>query len=171
MRLAAAYPGDPGAVTSVLLNPVTLNRGEALFIPAGTVHAYLQGVGVEIMANSDNVLRGGLTSKHVDVAELLRVLDFTPRTPPVLRGAPEGGWVRYDTDAVEFVLRRFESPAEADVAVPDGGPRILLCTAGSALVRATGGAERVLGRGQALWLAAGDRDVTVVCTFHSSHDC
>ena len=96
------------------------------------------------------------------------MLDFTPRTPPVLRGAQEGGWVRYDTDAAEFLLRRFESPAEADVAVPDGGPRILLCTAGSALVRAAGGnslspggAERVLGRGQALWLAADDRDVTV----------
>ena len=79
--------------------------------------------------------------------------------------------MRYDTDAVEFLLRRFESTAEADVAVPDGGPRILLCTAGSALLRATGGdsltllpggAEQVLGRGQALWLAAGDRDVTVV---------
>ena len=70
--------------------------------------------------------------------------------------------MRYDTDAAEFLLRRFESPAEADVAVPDGGPRILLCTAGSAQVRAAGGAERVLGRGQALWLAAGDRDVTVV---------
>jgi mannose-6-phosphate isomerase len=107
------------------------------------------------------VLRGGLTSKHVDVPELLRVLDFTPRTPPVLRGAPEGGWVRYDTDAAEFLLRRFEGPAGTDVAVPDGGPRILLCTAGSALVRAAG-AQQVLGRGRALWLPFDDRDVTLV---------
>ena len=169
LELSERYPGDAGVLAALLLNLVVLQPGEALFLPAGNLHAYLSGAGVELMANSDNVLRGGLTSKHVDVAELLRVLDFTPRTPPVLRGAPEGGWVRYDTDAAEFLLRRFESPAEADVAVPDGGPRILLCTTGSALVRAAGGnslppggAERVLGRGQALWLAADDRDVTVV---------
>ena len=68
-------------MTSVLLNPVTLNRGEALFVPAGTVHAYLQGVGVEIMANSDNVLRAGLTSKHVDVVELLDNVDCVAAPP------------------------------------------------------------------------------------------
>ena len=161
LELSERHPGDAGVLAALLLNLAVLAPGEALYLPAGNLHAYLSGAGVELMANSDNVLRGGLTSKHVDVAELLRVLDFTPRTPPVLRGAPDGGWVRYDTDAAEFLLRRFESPAEADVAVPDGGPRILLCTAGSALVQA-GGTARALGRGQALWLAAGDRDVTVV---------
>ena len=135
LELSEQYPGDAGVLAALLLNLAVLQPGEALFLPAGNLHAYLSGAGVELMANSDNVLRGGLTSKHVDVAELLRVLDFTP-APPVLRGAQEGGWLRYDTDAAEFLLRRFESPAEADVAVPDGGPRILLCTAGSALVRA-----------------------------------
>ena len=161
LELSERYPGDAGVLAALLLNLVVLQPGEALYLPAGNLHAYLSGAGVELMANSDNVLRGGLTSKHVDVAELLRVLDFTPRTPPVLRGTADGGWLRYDTDAAEFLLRRFDGDGGAEVAVPDGGPRILLCTAGSALVRSAGD-ERVLRRGQALWLPADDRDVAVV---------
>jgi mannose-6-phosphate isomerase len=166
LELSERYPGDAGVLAALLLNLAVLAPGEALYLPAGNLHAYLSGAGVELMANSDNVLRGGLTSKHVDVAELLRVLDFTPRTPPVLRGVDDGGWVRYDTDAAEFLLRRLDSRHEdegtdAAVAVPDSGPRILLCTRGSALV-GTAGEQRKLERGQALWLAAGDRDVTVV---------
>jgi mannose-6-phosphate isomerase len=161
LELSERYPGDAGVLAALLLNLAVLQSGEALYLPAGNLHAYLSGAGVELMANSDNVLRGGLTSKHVDVPELLRVLDFTPRTPPVLRGTPDGGWVRYDTDAVEFLLRRLEGdPTGTPVAVPDAGPRILLCTRGSALVRAAA-EERLLGRGQALWLAAADHDVTV----------
>ena len=73
-----AYPGDPGIVVALLMNLVTLRRGEGLFVPAGVLHAYLEGLGVELMAASDNVLRGGLTPKHIDVAELLAVLDPTP---------------------------------------------------------------------------------------------
>lgn len=171
LELSERYPGDAGVLAALLLNLAVLAPGEALYLPAGNLHAYLSGAGVELMANSDNVLRGGLTSKHVDVPELLRVLDFTPRTPPVLRGTREDGpddrgWVRYDTDATEFLLRRLDSRHEdegtdAAVAVPDSGPRILLCTRGSALV-GTAGEQRKLARGQALWLAAGDRDVIVV---------
>ncbi len=86
LELSERYPGDAGVLAALLLNLVVLAPGEALYLPAGNLHAYLSGAGVELMANSDNVLRGGLTSKHVDVAELLRVLDFTPRTPPVLHG-------------------------------------------------------------------------------------
>ena len=161
LELSERYPGDAGVLAALLLNLVVLMPGEALYLPAGNLHAYLSGAGVELMANSDNVLRGGLTSKHVDVAELLRVLDFTPHTPPVLHGTDDGGWERYDTAAAEFLLRRLEGvPEGSPVAVPAGGPRILLCTRGSALVRAAG-EERALGRGQALWLPADDRDVTV----------
>ena len=81
LELSERYPGDAGVLAALLLNLAVLAPGEALYLPAGNLHAYLSGAGVELMANSDNVLRGGLTSKHVDVAELLRVLDFTPRTP------------------------------------------------------------------------------------------
>ena len=82
-----ADPGDPGIVVALLMNLVTLRRGEAIFVPAGVLHAYLEGLGVELMAASDNVLRGGLTPKHIDVAELLTVLDPTPGPPPILRPA------------------------------------------------------------------------------------
>jgi mannose-6-phosphate isomerase len=167
--LAEEYPGDPGIVVSLLLNQVSLLRGEALYLPAGNIHAYLHGVGIELMAASDNVLRGGLTPKHVDVPELLRVLDFTAAAPPVNRGRPDGAWIRYDTPAEEFLLRRWDaspppgtrSDGPTDhVAVPDGGPRILLCTAGSACVRSADG-ELKIGRGMSLWLSAVDTGVTV----------
>jgi mannose-6-phosphate isomerase len=166
LELSERYPGDAGVLAALLLNLVVLEPGEALYLPAGNLHAYLSGAGIELMANSDNVLRGGLTSKHVDVGELLRVLDFTSRTPPVLHGTEADGWVRYDTDAAEFVLRRLDGdgdgPDDADraVAVPDCGPRILLCTGGSARVRASA-ADRVIERGQALWLGATDTGVSV----------
>jgi mannose-6-phosphate isomerase class I len=73
--LADAFPGDAGILTALLLNRVTLARGEALYLPAGNIHAYLSGLGIELMTASDNVLRGGLTPKHIDVDELLAVLD------------------------------------------------------------------------------------------------
>ena len=86
LELGERYPGDPGVLASLLLNRVTLHPGEALYLAAGNLHAYLAGVGVELMANSDNVLRGGLTPKHVDVPELMRVLDFNAGDVEVLSG-------------------------------------------------------------------------------------
>ena len=78
LELGERYPGDAGVLAALLLNRITLRPGEGIYLPAGNLHTYLHGVGIEVMANSDNVLRGGLTPKHVDVPELLRVLDFTP---------------------------------------------------------------------------------------------
>jgi mannose-6-phosphate isomerase len=162
LELSERYPGDPGVLAALLLNRVTLQPGEALHLPAGNLHSYLRGAGIELMASSDNVLRGGLTPKHVDVPELLRVLDFGSGPPPVLTGTPDGAWVRYDTTAREFLLRRLESDADlTSVPVPDGGPRILLCTAGSTCVRA-GETEMELKRGASAWLSADDREVRVL---------
>ncbi|MGQ0573498.1 MAG: mannose-6-phosphate isomerase, class I [Pseudonocardia sp.] len=162
LELSERYPGDAGVLAALLLNRVTLAPGQALHLPAGVLHAYLAGAGVEIMANSDNVLRGGLTPKHVDVPELARVLDFAAPPPPVLAGRPDGPWTCYDTPAQEFRLRRWEGPATARaLPVPDGGARILLCTAGAACVRGQG-AESEVRRGAALWLPAGDHGVTVL---------
>ena len=76
VEMARAFPHDPGIAAALLLNPVTLRRGEALFVPAGSVHAYISGLGVEIMASSDNVLRAGLTTKHVDVPAMLACVDY-----------------------------------------------------------------------------------------------
>ena len=161
LELSERYPGDAGVLAALLLNRVTLAPGEALYLPAGNLHAYLSGAGIELMANSDNVLRGGLTPKHVDVPELLRVLDFAAEPPPVLTGEPDGGWIRYDTPAKEFLLRRLaDGDGGAVAAVPDGGPRILLCTAGSACVRAPGTELKII-RGGSLWLAAHETALSV----------
>ena len=107
--LAKAYPNDPSVVVTLLLNRVMLHRGDAVFLGPGNLHAYLRGFGVEIMANSDNVVRGGMTVKHVDVDELLEVLDVEPLDDPVVHPdevAP-GLW-RYNTPNTPFILWRFE---------------------------------------------------------------
>ncbi|MCX3063909.1 mannose-6-phosphate isomerase, class I [Streptomyces beihaiensis] len=131
--LAHHFPGDPGVIAAMLLNHVRLGPGEALFLGAGVPHAYLDGLGVEIMANSDNVLRCGLTPKHVDVPELLRVVRFEATDPDVLRpeASPDGEEV-YDTPIDEFRLSRHVLP-EGGAAhdLTTNGPQILLCTAGT----------------------------------------
>lgn len=131
VRLAALHPRDAGCLCASLLNLVELSPGQALYLPAGNLHAYLKGAAIEIMASSDNVLRGGLTSKHVDVAELLRVLDFSEATvhplEPRARGPSE---VFYATPAQEFELSSFELGGELTVRASHG-PEILLVTRGA----------------------------------------
>ncbi|WP_405537117.1 mannose-6-phosphate isomerase, class I [Streptomyces sp. NBC_00075] len=152
--IAHHYPGDPGVIAAMLLNHVRLQPGEALFLGAGIPHAYLNGLGVEIMANSDNVLRCGLTPKHVDVPELLRIVRFEASDPGVLRpeASPDGEEV-YDTPIDEFRLSRYVLPENTparDLTLPT--PQILLCTAGS--VR-TGDIE--LAPGRSVFVPANDK--------------
>ncbi|MEU7768016.1 mannose-6-phosphate isomerase, class I [Nocardia sp. NPDC049190] len=159
LELAEAYPGDAGVLAALLLNRLTLEPGQGLFLAAGNLHAYLRGLGVEIMANSDNVLRGGLTPKHVDVPELLRVLDFEPIDLPVVLPEPAGdGSMRYRTPAPEFALRRFDLAAgSAPVPLTAAGPGIVLCTAGTARLFQNG-TPLELERGRAAWISAADSD-------------
>ncbi|MSZ46832.1 MAG: mannose-6-phosphate isomerase, class I, partial [Actinobacteria bacterium] len=104
-RLNLLYPGDPGVVLSLLMNHVFLEPGQALFLPAGNIHAYLHGLGVEVMAASDNVLRGGLTPKHVDVDELERVIDFTAGHVPLVEPREVAqGLVQYPCNTDDFLL-------------------------------------------------------------------
>lgn len=160
-ELGERYPGDVGVLASLLLNRVTLRPGEALFLPAGNLHAYLHGVGIEVMGNSDNVLRGGLTPKHVDVPELLRVLDFTAGEIDVLTGSLHGCEREYPAPATEFRLSRLELGPGAAIPVAHGGPQLLLCAAGSA--RLVGEkTELVLGKGTAAWVPADQAVVTVI---------
>ncbi|CAL9544622.1 mannose-6-phosphate isomerase, class I [Streptomyces sp. enrichment culture] len=152
--IAHHYPGDPGVIAAMLLNHVRLQPGEALFLGAGVPHAYLSGLGVEIMANSDNVLRCGLTPKHVDVPELLRIVRFEAGDPGVLRpeATPEGEEV-YETPIDEFRLSRHVLPeggAPRDLTLST--PQILLCTAGS--VRA---GEHELSPGTSVFVPAGEK--------------
>lgn len=129
-RLAAAYPGDPGVFVALLLNHVTLEPGEAIWMPAGNLHAYLSGTGVEIMAASDNVLRGGLTPKQVDVDELLRVLRYEVLAEPVVPAEAVGpGIVTWPAPAAEFTLHRVR-PAEGAAELAVTGPRTVLCVEG-----------------------------------------
>ena len=122
------------------MNLVTLRRGEAIFVPAGVLHAYLEGLGVELMAASDNVLRGGLTPKHIDVAELLTVLDPTPGPPPILRPALlAAGIERFDAGVPDFALLHVRVTDDAPVDVPITGVAIALATRGS--VEISGGAS------------------------------
>ena len=131
-RVGADYPDDAGVVVILMLNLVSLSPGEAVFLQPRTMHAYLQGAGVEIMAGSDNVLRGGLTPKHIDVDELLGSLDFTDgplaQTASTTISSVEEAWV---TPTPEFRLSRLTLAGE-QVRLPGGLPQILLCVAGSA---------------------------------------
>ena len=157
VRLGAAYPGDIGVVVALLLNLVVLSEGQAIYLPAGNLHAYLHGVGIEIMANSDNVLRGGLTPKHVDVAELLRVLVFTDGPVPIITPRTDGTEHVYDTPAAEFRLSRIDVAAHhAFRAMSRRGPEIVLCTAGKATARNAGGLSCSLHKGESIFLPVND---------------
>jgi mannose-6-phosphate isomerase len=136
-ELAGQYPGDVGVLGPLLLNHVELAPGQALFLAAGELHSYLCGVGVELMANSDNVLRGGLTPKHVDVPELLKTLSFRPGRPPILEPRPvSAGEAVYETPAHEFVLSVLRPAAGAGVESRNRRcVEILFCAEGQAEVR------------------------------------
>lgn len=139
-RLAQLHPGDPGLLAPLLLNFVRLEAGEAIFLRPGELHAYLHGVAVEVMACSDNVLRGGLTPKHVDVAELLAVLRCEaapPRRSEALRDAE--GVLAYVCGAAEFELSRIElAPGECWQAPARRSAEVLLCSAGAARIAESG---------------------------------
>lgn len=155
VTMARSFPGDPGIAAALLLNPVTLQPGEALFVPAGSVHAYLGGLGVEIMASSDNVLRAGLSSKYVNVPAMLACVDYVA-APPV-RPAPE--YLSRATRAYYAPVDDFELlvttvvPADGRVAVPGRGPRIVLALEGvTTLTTAAGSLD--LAAGQAVFVGA-----------------
>jgi mannose-6-phosphate isomerase len=145
-RLCEDFPDDPGVLAALLLNRVRLERFEAVYLPAGNVHAYLRGLGFEVMANSDNVLRGGLTSKHVDVPELVSVVDFEPLAGLVLTATPVADGVSaYETGCEYFAVHRVE--LDGDERTLDGvGPRIICCVAGTV---------DALGKGSAVTLSTG----------------
>jgi mannose-6-phosphate isomerase len=131
-EVARAFPGDPGVTAALLLHHVRLRPGEAVFLGAGVPHAYLGGVGVEIMANSDNVLRCGLTGKHRDVPELMRIVEFAPAPPHRVEPVAEEGRHAYRPPVTQFALVRHELSGNGGQDVPGGVPQILLCTAGRA---------------------------------------
>lgn len=157
-RIAADFPGDPGVAVALLMNLVELRRGEALFAPAGVLHAYQEGLGVELMAASDNVLRGGLTPKHVDVAELLRVVDTTPGPAPVIVPVPVEGAELYDAGVPDFSLLRAVVAPEGPRRLAVTGPTIVLVVRGEVNVDTPGGSA-TLAAGSAAFVSADEREV------------
>ena len=163
LDLAGHYPADPGVLVALLLNQVALAPGEAIWMPAGNLHAYLSGTGVEIMAASDNVLRGGLTPKRVDVDELLKVLRFEVLEDPKLPAtqiAP--GIVTWQVPVREFVLYRVDLDGKRPpTAVPAEGPRIVLGTAGAVYVAEDHGTPVDVSPGKAAFAAAEAGPITL----------
>lgn len=161
-RVTRSSPGDPSILVTLLMNRVDLSPGEALYLPAGNLHAYLYGLGVEIMANSDNVLRGGLTSKHVDVEELLAVTACEVLPIPHCPAEPAGpGRYSYRPPFEEFQLKRIEFPqAQGPVRLMPTPPAVLLCTAGELQLTDDDGAELTLGAGESALLT--DQDAVTV---------
>lgn len=162
-QLAGRYPNDASVAVTLLLNRVQLAPGQAIFLDAGNLHAYLSGVGVEVMGASDNVIRGGLTDKAVDVDELLRIVRFEALDDPLLSPveAQPGQW-RYPTPDAPFELWRFE--VRDTMTHTASGRELLLCTNGD---------SKTLHRGQAAYPERGEtvrfeRRSTVFCvTEHS----
>ncbi len=157
-RLISHYPGDPGVAVAMMLNRVTLQQGEALFLDAGQLHAYLEGVAIEVMAPSDNVLRGGLTDKHVDVDELLAVASDIPSEPPLLPVILHQGVSSYEPAGQSFgvhTVSSSEQPRTIDVRTP----AVWVVTEGS--WRISRGDDTVeLSRGEAAALSGTDGPVT-----------
>ncbi|MET3140701.1 UNVERIFIED_ORG: mannose-6-phosphate isomerase [Arthrobacter sp. UYEF2] len=162
ISLNEKYPGDPGVLISLLLNRISLAPGEAVYLPGGKVHAYLHGMGVEVMASSDNVLRGGLTPKHVDVPELLRTVEFQsvaiPRLTPEFSGL---GQELYQPPFREFQLQRIElAPRAEPVPLAQAGAVVVIVVAGSVYLDSPKG-DLQLTRGGSAFLPAAEAPVNV----------
>ncbi len=162
IALARRYPTDPGAVAALLLNRITLMPGEALFLPAGNVHAYLSGVAVEVMASSDNVLRAGLTGKHVDPTELLDVVDFSvlpiPYSQP--RGRQGQGRSEFRPGVPEFGLFTV-GPGRLATELPGDVPTVVLNLAGRAELHSNTGLTVTLRQGESVFVPADANGVRI----------
>jgi mannose-6-phosphate isomerase len=152
-RLLQLYPGDMGALAPIALNLVTLRPGETLYVAPGELHAYFQGEALELMANSDNVIRGGLTGKHVDLPELISVLSFDSVPVSPRRASPVGpGEEAYPVFAPDFRLSRVAA-RDAGLELPVSGPEILLCVEGSGEVADAEGSVPIT-RGETVFVRA-----------------
>ena len=147
---------DRGIFSIFLLNLLHLRPGTAIYLPAGELHAYLEGTGVEVMANSNNVLRGGLTSKHVDVDELLSVLRFDCALPELLVADPATQIQRYSTPAEEFELVRLNLSGGEARRIAGGAISLGVVTEGRAIAHEqAGGPAILLDRGAAFLVPHG----------------
>jgi mannose-6-phosphate isomerase len=152
-RLLVQFPDDTGALVALMLNEVSLEPGQAIYLPAGNIHAYLSGLGIEVMAASDNVLRSGLTSKHVDLAEVLKIADFNEFQEPKVRPRKLAeGLVEYPVQASEFRIYRAEVSGKnllADLDLPASA--MVVCTSGEVAVSTSLDEREVLTKAQVVF--------------------
>jgi mannose-6-phosphate isomerase len=162
LTLNGQYPGDPGVLISLLLNRISLGPGEAVYLPAGNVHAYLHGLGIEVMASSDNVLRGGLTPKFIDVPELLKTVAFEAVAVPMLPAETTMlGQELFRPPFREFQLQRIElAPGAEPAPLAQSGAAVIIVTAGSVRLDSPKGELR-LDRGASAFLPAAEAPVNV----------
>ena len=153
-QIAHDYPVDAGVIVAAVLRRYELEPGEALFLEPGVLHAYLEGVGIEVLGESDNVVRGGLTPKHVDVPELLRLMRPVTTPVAVLRPSSIEGIRRYEFDA-PFSLLSIEIVPERLTRVSTVGPAVALCIRGSVALRA-GTATMELQPGESVFVPRND---------------
>ncbi|HSV56624.1 MAG TPA: mannose-6-phosphate isomerase, class I [Magnetospirillaceae bacterium] len=159
LELKALYPSDVGVLAPLILNLFRLAPGQAVYIGPGQIHAYLRGTGIEVMANSDNVLRAALTSKNVDIPEFLSVLSFESGGLHIFGPEPAGeGLEEYRSPAEEFRLDRIQLTPGMKVGRRAPGPEILLCLEGRALAANRTGENRggitALSRGHSVFIPA-----------------
>ena len=160
-RLVERYPEDPAVVMPLVLEVMTFRAGEAVYLPAGVLHAYLYGLGVEVMGASDNVLRAGLTSKHVDVALVVSTARSATEPARRLQAVPTGdGWERWAAPVDAFDLRRRRVGADRVACATSGGPEIILCVEGRASVSA-GGSSVPLPPGASAFVPASTTEITL----------
>lgn len=152
-KLASFYPTDIGILSPLYLNVIDLEPGQGIYLPAGVMHAYIEGTGLELMANSDNVLRGGLTPKHIDIPELLSILSPEPFMPKIIEPAKGAGFFSYRTESPEFELSRVDPQAgKAEFMATE--PAIMIGATGEITAMATNGETFALARGKTAFVPA-----------------
>lgn len=156
------YPHDGGAVSPLFLNLFSLEPGQGLYVSAGVMHAYLSGTILEIMATSDNVIRGGLTQKHIDVDDLIAVIDFAAQ-PELIQPVTKNAWKIWNTEAHEFTLMEFSAVQQGRTSWSVTGPEILFCNQGSFQIECPAGSASLV-EGTSVFIAGSCKNCTLAGT-------
>jgi mannose-6-phosphate isomerase len=168
-KFASLYPGDPAVISPLYLNLLTLSPGQAVFIPAGVLHAYLKGFGVELMSSSDNVLRGGLTPKHVDIGELMNILDFSPFMPQIIEPPSSFDLFKYPCPCEDFSLV-FMRGKGGKTELKEKGASICIVTEGSLRADVENGSDKdiIFTKGESFFIPNREKDESI---FFSGNYC
>lgn len=158
-RLSAHYPGDVGCLAPLYLNALTLEPGEVIYLPEGIMHTYIQGTGLELMSNSDNILRGGLTAKHLDIPELLAILDPAPYKPKIIKPETRDKPYTYRTAAKDCELTALRLH-DGEYSYRATAPAIVIGASGEIVATSSSGETCKIGRGSFVLIPASGDPIT-----------